>query len=109
MTDTSAFNALTDSLHDVISQQRHYGVRVIIFTQEPTISPRLIDLCSMAVIHCLSSSEWFSVLRRHISIFDNSNDEKAAKLFQKIVSLKIDEAHNFASSTIVGSTDENDK
>jgi DNA helicase HerA-like ATPase len=105
MTDTPASNALTDSLLGVIRQQRHYGVRVIISTQEPTISPRLIDLCSMTVIHRFSSPEWFSVLRRHISIFDDSNSGKAVGLFQKIVSLKTGEAHIFAPSTIVGSTD----
>jgi hypothetical protein len=36
--------ALTEVLLTVSSQQRHYGARIIISTQEPIISPRLIDL-----------------------------------------------------------------
>lgn len=105
MTDTPASKALTESLLGVIRQQRHYGARVIISTQEPTISPQLIDLCSITVIHRFSSPEWFSVLRRHISIIDESNGGKAVELFQRIVGLKTGEALVFAPSAIVSTTD----
>ncbi len=70
MTDTPAAKALTESLLSVIRQQRHYGARIIISTQEPTISPRLIDLCAVTVIHRFTSPQWFAVLRRHISVAD---------------------------------------
>jgi hypothetical protein len=49
----------------------------------PSISPRLTDLCSITVIHRLSSLEWFDVLRRHIFILDEqrSNSGRKAELF----------------------------
>ncbi len=105
MTDTPASKALTESLLSVIRQQRHYGARVIISTQEPTISPQLIDLCSITVIHRFSSPEWFSILRRHISIIDESNSGKGVELFQRIVSLRTGEALVFAPSAIVSTAD----
>jgi hypothetical protein len=57
MTDAPASKTLTESLLTVIRQQRHYGARMIISIQEPTISPRLIDLCSVTVIYFFSSPE----------------------------------------------------
>lgn len=105
MTDTPASKALTESLLSVIRQQRHCGARVIISTQEPTISPQLIDLCSITVIHRFSSPDWFSVLRRHISIVDESNGGKGVELFQKIVSLRTGEALVFAPSAMVNTAD----
>jgi hypothetical protein len=67
MRDTPGAKALTEALLTVIRQQRHYGARVIISTQEPTVSPRLIDLCAVTVVHRFTSPQWFAVLRRHIS------------------------------------------
>jgi hypothetical protein len=107
MTDTPASKALTDSLLSIIRQQRHYGARILIATQEPTISPRLIDLCTMTVIHRFTSPEWMSVLKKHVSI---SEDDEAkgngasASLFDKILRLKTGEALIFAPSAIVGTT-----
>ena len=102
MTDTPASKALTESLLAVIRQQRHYGVRVIISTQEPTVSPRLIDLCSITVIHRFSSPEWFSVLSRHVSIVREKGDRNCAdELFGAIMNLRTGEAMVFAPSGVV--------
>ncbi|KAI9767672.1 MAG: hypothetical protein M1840_005543 [Geoglossum simile] len=103
MTDTPASKDLTNSLLSVIRQQRHCGVRVIISTQEPTISPNLIDLSSITIIHRFSSPEWFNVLRRHISITNDHkpNDNSANDLFETILSLKTGEAVVFAPSAVV--------
>ena len=103
MTDTPASKDLTESLLRVIRQQRHYGARVIISTQEPTISPRLIDLCSITVIHRFSSPEWFDVLRRHIFILDEQrgNGGGKAELFKSIRDLRTGEALVFAPSAVV--------
>jgi DNA helicase HerA-like ATPase len=100
MTDTPASKELTNALLTIIRQQRHYGVRVIISTQEPTISPRLIDLCSITIVHRFSSPEWFSVLRKHISI--EGADSGVDDLFTSILSLKTGEAVVFAPSAVVG-------
>lgn len=59
--------ALTSSLETAIRIQRHIGARVIISTQEPTISPRLLDLCSVTIVHRFSSPEWLEVLKNHLA------------------------------------------
>jgi DNA helicase HerA-like ATPase len=103
MTDTPAAKALTEALLTVIRQQRHYGTRVIISTQEPTISPKLIDLCSVTVIHRFSSPEWFTTLRRHISLANEqeSNSNDTVELFRRITNLNTGEALVFAPSALV--------
>jgi len=100
MADTPAAKALTERLLTVIRLQRHYGARVIISTQEPTIPPRLIDLCSLIIIHRFSSPEWFNVVRKHVSIAET---DKAGleNLFGRIVTLRPGEALLFAPSTIL--------
>ena len=99
MTDTPASKALTESLLSVIRQQRHFGVRVIISTQEPTVSPRLMDLCSMTVVHRFTSPEWFNVLRRHISMSHEKNDSE--ELFKRILNLRVGEALLFVPSALL--------
>ncbi|KJZ68488.1 hypothetical protein HIM_12123 [Hirsutella minnesotensis 3608] len=47
--------------------RRHLGVRVIISTQEPSISPKLLDLCSVAVVHRFTSPDWLRSLQRHLA------------------------------------------
>jgi len=103
MTDTPASKALTESLMGVIRQQRHYGARVIISTQEPSISPKLIDLCSITVMHRFSSPEWLDVLQKHIPVGDDEGDRgNKTKLLREIMRLKIGEALVFAPSAVFG-------
>lgn len=99
MTDTPASKVLTESLLSIIRQQRHFGVRVIISTQEPTISPRLMDLCSITVLHRFTSPEWFSILRRHILMEEEKNDPDG--LFRRILNLRVGEALLFAPSALL--------
>ena len=104
MTDTPASKALTESLLSIIRQQRHFGARVIISSQEPTISPRLMDLCSMTIIHRFTSPEWFGVLRRHISMGEDQKNPE--ELFRRILHLRVGEALLFAPSALLYRTDE---
>ncbi|RMI97504.1 hypothetical protein CDV36_016234 [Fusarium kuroshium] len=67
MTDNVESQALTESLLSTIRLQRHLGVRVIVSTQEPTISTRLLDLCSITVVHRFTSPAWLQVLKRHLA------------------------------------------
>lgn len=106
MTDTPASKLLTEQLLSIIRQQRHYGTSTIIATQEPTISPRLMDLASATVIHRFNSPEWFNTLRRHLSIVNSGGDE-AAKLFERIVTLRTGEALVFAPSALLAVYDKN--
>ena len=106
MTDTPASKALTESLMGVIRQQRHYGARVIISTQEPSISPKLIALCSITVMHRFSSPEWLDVLRRHILLLDGESDRSnPVCLLREIMRLATGEALVFAPSAKLGASD----
>lgn len=102
MIDTPASKILTESLLSVIRQQRHLGARVIISTQEPSISPRLMDLCSVTVIHRFTSPDWFKLLRQHISI---DNKDSFEELFNRIVNLRVGNALLFAPSALLGRRD----
>lgn len=103
MTDTPASKVLTESLLSIIRQQRHFGARVIISSQEPTISPRLMDLCSMTMVHRFTSPEWFSVLRRHI--FTGEEQKDADGLLRRISNLGVGQALLFAPSTLLYGAD----
>ncbi|KAI1293181.1 hypothetical protein F5Y03DRAFT_411422 [Xylaria venustula] len=67
MGETSDSEVLTNSLLAAIRFQRHLGARIIISTQEPTISPKLLDLCSITIVHRFSSPDWLSVLTKHLA------------------------------------------
>jgi hypothetical protein len=98
--------------------QRHLAARIIISTQEPTISPRLLDLCSVTVVHRFTSPDWLRILQRHIAgasaSVDSStadSDEEASStgkdevpkdLFKEIVALRVGQALVFSPSAIVG-------
>lgn len=82
MNDSSDSQTLTESLLSVIRLQRHLGTRVVLSTQEPTVSPKLLDLCSTVIVHRFTSPAWFTTLRRHLAGVscveagrDNRNDE----------------------------------
>ncbi|KAL5337238.1 hypothetical protein BJX70DRAFT_399881 [Aspergillus crustosus] len=100
MTDTSAAKELTETFLNIIRQQRHLGVRTVVATQEPTISPRLIDLCSLVVIHRFSSPEWYGTIRRHIPIenSEDTNENGISDGLYQIASLRTGEAIVFAPS-----------
>lgn len=109
MSGSDAANALTETFLNIIRQQRHLGARIIISTQEPTISPRLIDLCSITIVHRFSSPEWYQTIRKHISIgvrkdgsqqdisSDDNGDDMMDGLYE-ISSLRTGEALVFAPS-----------
>lgn len=91
MTGSSAGNTLTESLLSVIRQQRHLASRIIIATQEPTISPALLDLCSMTIVHGFTSPAWLKSLENHlagVSLEEESNKGMLQKLFNHIVRLR---------------------
>lgn len=108
MGDSSECDAFTNSLLAAIRVQRHVGARIIISTQEPTISPKLLDLCSITVVHRFSSPDWLSVLTKHLAGIsklsqvtravdaangdadeDEDEDDRGAALSQRMRSLDI--------------------
>ncbi|KAF8254092.1 hypothetical protein K440DRAFT_592903 [Wilcoxina mikolae CBS 423.85] len=98
MTVTAAAQKFTDTLLSTIRQQRHLGTRVIISTQEPTISPKLLDLCTFTLCHRFSSPEWLGFLKAHIAAA--GHEEKRA-MMAGLVALDSGEAFLFAPSGIM--------
>lgn len=113
-------NSFTETLVSVVRLQRHLATRVIISTQEPTISTTLLNLCSVTIVHRFTSPEWLRILKSHIagasdSPFsknttaaypENENQENgetendSASLFSRIVHLRVGEALLFSPSAI---------
>lgn len=116
MTESPESQTLTESLLATIRLQRHLGARMVIATQEPTISPKLLDLCSVTIVHRFTSPDWLESLKKHLAaarpglIMPPDRDEVAGchgpdpltGLFAKIVSLRQGEALLFCPSALVG-------
>ncbi|KAI6712935.1 hypothetical protein B2J93_1770 [Marssonina coronariae] len=96
----SEASTLTSNLLSSIRLQRHLGTRVFISTQEPSISPKLLDLCSITVVHRFTSPDWLSCLRLHLAALKDDNGMKA--VFSQIIRLRVGEALLFAPSAVVG-------
>ncbi len=112
MEATSEAATLTNTLLSSIRLQRHLGTRVFISTQEPTISPKLLDLCSITIVHRFTSPDWLQCLRLHLAALDADQDgteqtsnstakENAKGTFNEIVKLRVGEALLFAPSAII--------
>lgn len=102
----SEATSLTNTLLSCIRLQRHLGTRVFISTQEPSISPKLLDLCSVTIVHRFTSPDWLRCLRSHIAALDNDDGATAnhklqlASVFNQIVRLPVGQALLFAPSAI---------
>ncbi|KAH6675878.1 hypothetical protein B0J14DRAFT_691998 [Halenospora varia] len=111
---------LTNTLLSVIRLQRHLGARIVISTQEPTISPALLDLCSITIAHRFTSPDWLRSLKGHLAAVatnvpyykpgaeregsDAGSDGiggTAERIFGEIVRLSVGEALLFAPTAIV--------
>ena len=105
MTATSSSSHFTQSLLQVIREQRHLATRVIIATQEPTISPALLDLSSMTIVHRFTSPSWLTVLKSHLagmSIEGETSKRDIAGIFKQIVNLEAGQALLFSPSAMTG-------
>ncbi|KAJ5895540.1 hypothetical protein N7495_007231 [Penicillium taxi] len=111
----------TNTLLSTVRLQRHLGVRIMISTQEPTISSALLSLCSVTIVHRFSSPAWSRALQCHIAgaAFDKKihrnatrgeEDEESIRkpsemaIFDQIVSLQVGEALLFSPSAIIGTS-----
>ena len=76
---------ITDKFYWNRKRERHLGSRIIISTQEPTISPELLDLCSMILVHRFTSPEWMRCLRAHLAAVssDVANDTAKSEIEAK--------------------------
>lgn len=115
-------NAFTEILVSVVRLQRHLAARVIISTQEPTISTTLLNLCSVTIVHRFTSPEWLHILKNHIAGASDSpfsskkttnaypekedqengdTENDSDSLFSRIVHLRVGEALIFSPSAII--------
>lgn len=113
MNESGECSALTENLLATIRLQRHLAARIIISTQEPTISPKLLDLCSVTIVHRFTSPEWLRALQKHLAgvsevagTLQATNgsglgSSHASSLFAQIVQLRVGEALLFAPSAIL--------
>ena len=111
MTGTDSSSAFTETLLSTIRQQRHLATRVIIATQEPTISPALLDLSSMTIVHRFTSPAWYDTLKSHIAAIagkgEGSKRGVRDDLREQIVELGTGEAFIFSPSAMLGVDDRN--
>ena len=112
---------LTNTLLSVIRLQRHLGARIIISTQEPTISPALLDLCSVTIAHRFTSPEWMRSLKNHLAAVASERSDpdlnveggesvgaisvktsnRSPIIFEEIVKLGIGEGLLFAPTAVI--------
>ncbi|GAB1201002.1 hypothetical protein APSETT444_010386 [Aspergillus pseudonomiae] len=113
-------HAFTETLLSVVRPPRHLAARVVISTQEPTVSTDLLSLCSVTFVHRFTSPEWLRTLQKHLAAAaanpftspakpgntthdtgESSADQNLSSLFDNVVQLRIGEALLFAPSAIV--------
>ncbi|QDS68924.1 hypothetical protein FKW77_008310 [Venturia effusa] len=109
LTQSSDALKFTEQLTSIIAQQRHLATRVVIATQEPTLSPRLLDLCNITIVHRFNSPAWYNTLRRHLAgtSLGEKNNDSGLEIFRQIVSLKTGEALVFCPKAMLDTVTEN--
>ncbi|KAL4949779.1 hypothetical protein BDW69DRAFT_187975 [Aspergillus filifer] len=112
MTDTPEAAVFTETILHTVRLQRHLGARIMVATQEPSVSQSLLDLCSLTIVHRFTSPAWLKVLKGHLAAAQENHRVSSptakgsgtdeAALFERIVRLKVGEALMFAPTAIVG-------
>ena len=98
---------LSEHIQTLVRMERHYGVRVIISTQEPTLLTDLIALCSITIVHRFGSPEWLAALKKHIPITMMDQDER--ELMRDIERLRTGTVLVYSSKAVLGIADTDDK
>jgi len=88
----------TERLLKSIREPRHQGVRAAIATQEPGINPRLLDLCSITMVHRCTSPAWYTVLKDHLAALGGKDSQR---IFEEIVRLKTGECLMFCPTAAI--------
>ena len=94
---------LNDYLLTILRLQRHFGARVVISTQEPTLLTDLIALCSVTIIHRFSSPEWLAAIRKHIPIYSDGKQDAV----REIENLTTGTALVYSANAVLGKDEEN--
>ena len=91
----------TEELISIIAQQRHLATRVIISTQEPTLSPQLLQLCNVTIVHRFLSPAWFETLKSHLAGVRGNGSASSHDTFSTIVNLRVGEALVFSPTSFL--------
>ncbi|KAI8962688.1 hypothetical protein F5Y11DRAFT_321843 [Daldinia sp. FL1419] len=108
LTQAGEARILTSDLLSIIRQQRHNGTRVLVATQEPTLSPELIDLSNVTFVHRFLSPSWYETLKKHLAGAKEQCSDNKNALFDTIIALQTGEALLFcptAQMNVVKSVD----
>lgn len=111
MSGAESASTFTESLLSVIRQQRHLATRVVIATQEPTISSKLLELSSLTVVHRFTSPSWLQTLKAHlagVSSMDESSNRNVSSIFNMIVNLQAGQALLFSPCAMLDMKAEGD-
>ncbi|KJX92326.1 hypothetical protein TI39_contig5870g00003 [Zymoseptoria brevis] len=103
LNESSAAANFTDRLLTTIREQRHNATRVLIATQEPTLSSKLLELCSVSIVHHFKSPAWFAAIRGHLGGASSlvTQGKEQEKMFDEIVNLRTGESLVFAPEAFV--------
>lgn len=107
MSTGDASDRFTARLLEAVRLQRHHGLRMVVSTQEPTVSPKLLDLCSMTIVHRFHSPAWYATLKSHIFGISQENGEVSNNgtsegVLAQIMQLGTGEALLFAPMAVFG-------
>ncbi|KAK8040787.1 hypothetical protein PG994_013794 [Apiospora phragmitis] len=100
LVQTGEARVLTSDLTSIIRQQRHTGTRVFIATQEPTLSPELIDLANVTFVHRFLSPAWYDTLKKHLAGANKHDAGDSNELFSTIVKLRTGQALMFSPTAL---------
>nr|POE49002.1 putative di- and tripeptidase dug2 [Quercus suber] len=103
MDESAAATNFTDRLLRTIREQRHNATRVIIATQEPTISEKLLDLCSISIVHRFTSPAWFHAIKDHLGGASGMTMSaiEQGEMFRRIVDLQVGQSFVFSPSAFL--------
>lgn len=97
LTMTAEAQKLIADLIAIVRQQRHFNSRVVVATQEPTVSAEFLDLCNVSIVHRFTSPQWFNTIKDHLAAAHADSH-----LFDTIVKLKTGQALVFSPTAIIG-------
>lgn len=103
MTTTPAASKFAENLLRTVREQRHNATRVFISTQEPTVSPQLLDLSSIVIVHRFASPAWYRAIREHLGAASQLQMDRSAQdsMFDRIMSLSVGQSLVFAPTALL--------
>lgn len=98
MNQSPAAANFTDRSPTTVREQRHIGTRIVISTQELTISGKLLDPCSVSIVHKSKKPAWFQAICAQLEGASRllNSTEAQASIIKGIIGLAVGERRVFA-------------